>query len=159
MSTVKWLSKAEQKAWRSWIAVATKLPEALSKDLESEHGLTLTDYEILAHLSESPNHRLRMSELAKATLASRSKLSHQITRLEDLGFVERRTCNSDGRGQFAQLTPKGMRKIESAAKDHVASVRRHLVDVLGKDFLKFGKLTQVVADNLSEPKAGDSAGK
>jgi DNA-binding MarR family transcriptional regulator len=156
MSEAKWLTKAEQSAWRSWIAVATKLPEALSKDLETQHGLTLTDYEILAHLSESPNRQLRMSELAKATLASRSKLSHQITRLETLGLVERRTCNVDGRGQFAQLTPKGFRKIQAAAKDHVASVRKHLVDVLGKDFIEFGKLTQIIAENLNEIEVGES---
>ncbi|MDA0274576.1 MAG: MarR family transcriptional regulator [Actinobacteria bacterium] len=88
MSQVRWLSAAEQQAWRSWIAVSTKLPEALSKDLERTHNITLTDYEILAHLSESKQQRMRMSELAAATLASRSKLSHQIARLEELGFVE-----------------------------------------------------------------------
>ncbi|MFM1905593.1 MAG: hypothetical protein RIT32_389, partial [Actinomycetota bacterium] len=48
MSEVKWLTAKEQKAWRNWIAVATKLPEALSRDLQATHGLTLTDYEILA---------------------------------------------------------------------------------------------------------------
>jgi DNA-binding MarR family transcriptional regulator len=154
MSNVKWLSAAEQQAWRNWIAVTIKLPEALSRDLESSHGLTLTDYEILAHLSESPDRRMRMSELANATLASRSKLSHQVSRLEDLGLVERRICNADGRGQFAHLTPKGWRKIQAAARDHVSSVRRHLVDVLGKDFLELGRLTLQISKHLNSIEAG-----
>lgn len=159
MSEVKWLSTAEQKAWRNWIAVSTKLPAALSKDLEVQHGLSLTDYQILAYLSENAEHQLRMSDLAAATLASRSKLSHQISRLEDMGFVERRTCKIDGRGQYAHLTPKGLRKIQAAAKDHVQSVRRHLVDVLGRDFLEFGKLSQRVAENLNSTEAGDDTKK
>lgn len=155
MSEVKWLSPAEQKAWRNWIAASSQLPAALSRDLETQHGLSLTDYQILAYLSESPEHQLRMSELAEATLASRSKLSHQISKLEDLGYVQRRTCKVDGRGQYAHLTAKGLRKIQTAAKDHVASVRRHLVDVLGKDFLELGKLTQRIADQLTNTEAGD----
>lgn len=156
MSEVKWLTAKEQKAWRSWIAVATKLPEALSRDLQATHGLTLTDYEILAHLSESPDRSMRMSELAEATLASRSKLSHQVSRLEEMGFVERRTCAIDGRGQFAHLTNKGWRKIQSAAKDHVNSVRRHLVDVLGKEFLEFGRLTEQISTHLHNEEDANS---
>lgn len=159
MSDVKWLSPAEQKAWRSWIAVSTKLPAALSKDLEEQHGLSLTDYQILAYLSESPEHQLRMSELAAATLASRSKLSHQVNRLEELGFVERRTCKIDGRGQYAHLTTRGLRKIQVAAQDHVQSVRRHLVDVLGKEFLEFGKLSQRISEHLISIEAGDDTEK
>jgi DNA-binding MarR family transcriptional regulator len=159
MSDVKWLSSAEQKAWRSWIAVTAKLPEALSRDLERTHGLTLTDYEILSHLSEAKDHSLRMSELAAATLASRSKLSHQVARLEEMGFVQRVTCQTDGRGQFAQLTPKGMRKITAAAKDHVSSVRNHLVDVLGEEFLDFGRLTQRISEHLIADEAGEQVKK
>lgn len=155
MKSVKWLSAAEQQAWRSWIAVATKLPEALSRDLEQQHGLTLTEYEILAHLSESPQRRLRMSELAAATTSSRSKLSHQVSRLEAIGYVQRVSCTADGRGQFAQLTNKGMKKLEAAAQDHVMSVRNHLVDVLGKDFLIFGKMTQQISTHLSTDEVGD----
>lgn len=156
MSEVKWLTAKEQKAWRNWIAVATKLPEALSRDLQATHGLTLTDYEILAHLSESPDRSMRMSELAAATLASRSKLSHQVSRLEEMGLVERRTCAIDGRGQFAHLTNKGWRKIQAAAKDHVSSVRRHLVDVLGREFLEFGRLTEQISTHLHSEEDANS---
>ena len=155
MKDVKWLSPAEQKAWRSWISVATKLPESLSRDLELKHDLTLSDYEILAHLSESDGRRMRMSDLAAATTASKSKLSHQVSRLEDLGWVERVSCANDGRGQFAQLTPKGLKKIQAAAKDHVMSVRNHLVDVLGKDFLVFGKMLQQISTKLEKDNTND----
>ena len=77
----RWLSEEEQHAWRSWIAVSLLLPDRLSRDLQSSAGISLADYEILVRLSEAPNRRLRMSELAEATLSSRSRLTHQIDRL------------------------------------------------------------------------------
>jgi DNA-binding MarR family transcriptional regulator len=72
MTKPRWLSPEEQSAWRNWIAVSRLLPEQLSKDLEEEHGLSLVEYEILAILSEAPDQKLRMHELARATWASRS---------------------------------------------------------------------------------------
>ncbi|MFZ9751708.1 MAG: MarR family transcriptional regulator, partial [Candidatus Nanopelagicales bacterium] len=73
-----------------------------------------------------------------------------------MGLVERRTCTIDGRGQFAHLTNKGWRKIQAAAKDHVSSVRRHLVDVLGKEFLEFGRLTEQISTHLHSEEDANS---
>ena len=126
----RWLSDGEQRAWRAWIASSQLLLDRLSRDIQEQHGLTMADYEILVRLSESPDHRVRMSELADQTLASRSRLSHQIDRMENRGFVSREQCEDDKRGQFAVLTQLGWQTLVAAAPNHVESVRTHLVDVL-----------------------------
>jgi DNA-binding MarR family transcriptional regulator len=128
----QWLSPAEMKAWRSYIIASRHLLEALDNDL-SGHDLSMPDYEILAQLSEAPERRLRMSDLAEITLLSRSRLSHRMKVMEKAGWVKREACPSDKRGFFAVMTPKGWNAIVAAAPDHVASVRARFVDHLGSD--------------------------
>lgn len=125
----KWLSPAEMKAWRSYIIASRHLLEALDNDLDG-HDLSMPDYEILAQLSDAPDRRLRMSELAEITLLSRSRLSHRMKVMEKAGWVKREACPSDKRGFFAVMTPKGWKAIVAAAPDHVASVRSRFVDHL-----------------------------
>ncbi len=145
----RWLSEEEQHAWRSWIAVSLLLPDRLSRDLQSSAGISLADYEILVRLSEAPNRRLRMSELAEATLSSRSRLTHQIDRLEKAGWVDREPCEDDRRGAFAVMTQTGWEFLVSAAPMHVASVHERLVDVLTPaEFAEFGRLCARVAERL-----------
>jgi DNA-binding MarR family transcriptional regulator len=148
-SHTRWLSAQEQRYWRSWIAAVLLLPDQLSRDLQDQHNLTLADYEILVWLSESPDQQLRMSDLAERTLSSRSRLSHQVDRLEKAGIVERHPCVDDKRGSFAALTPVGTAILEAAAPDHVMSVRQHLVDVLTpEEFAALGSACQKVVDHL-----------
>jgi DNA-binding MarR family transcriptional regulator len=145
----KWLSLEEQKSWRAWVSATRLLNQKLSEDLEEKHGLTLGDYEILAWLSEAPEQRMRMSELAKYSLVSKSRLTHQIARLEEAGWVTRKACANDGRGLFAALTKRGYKKLVKAAPDHVSSVRRHLVDVLSAaELLNLGKSCKTVSAKL-----------
>ena len=145
----RWLSDDEQAAWRAWVAASLLLPDRLSRDLQDEAGISLADYEILVHLSESPDRRLRMSELADRTLSSRSRLSHQVDRLTDAGFVDREPCSEDRRGYFAVLTPRGWDFLVASAPTHVASVREHLVDVLTPDeFAELGRLCAKVTERL-----------
>lgn len=129
----KWLTQEEQQSWRAWISASRLLNQKLSEVLEEKHGLTLSDYEILAWLSEAPEQRLRMSELAKYSLVSKSRLTHQIARLEAEGLVTRKSCKNDGRGLYASLTKRGFNLLVKAAPDHVQSVRDNLVDVLGQE--------------------------
>lgn len=117
------------KAWRSYIIASRHLLEALDNDLDG-HDLSMPDYEILAQLSDAPERRLRMSELAEITLLSRSRLSHRMKVMEKAGWVKRESCPSDKRGFFAVMTPKGWKAIVAAAPDHVASVRSRFVDHL-----------------------------
>jgi len=145
----RWLSAEEQRLWRGWIAASMLLPDRLNRDLQERHGLTGTDYQILVELSESPDRRMRMSTLADHTLLSRSRLSHQVDRMARAGLVERQLCEADGRGMFAVLTDHGWETIVRAAPDHVASVRRHLLDVLTPaEFEAFGQACIKVAGAL-----------
>ncbi|MEU0571028.1 MarR family transcriptional regulator [Nonomuraea sp. NPDC005983] len=135
MSAPRWLSPAEQRSWRTHLALHRLLMHRLDRELQ-EHGLSLNDYEILVNLSESPERRMRMSDLADATIQSRSRLSHQISRMEAKGLVTREDCRDDRRGTFAVLTGEGWETIERVAPYHVASVREHFVDQLTDDQLE-----------------------
>ena len=134
-SATRWLSSPEMRAWRAFVTASTRLQEAFDRDL-APHGLSMPDYEVLAHLSEAPDRRLRMSELADISLISRSRLSHRMKVLEGAGWVTREMCVDDRRGFFAVMTEAGWQKIVAAAPDHVASVRRHLIDVLTTEELE-----------------------
>ena len=125
----RWLSADEQQAWRATVHLSQLLMRQLDRDLNA-HGLNGHDYEILVELSEAPDNRLRMTELADATSQSRSRLSHQITRMESRGFVRRDNCEGDKRGTFAVLTAVGIEAIKRVAPDHVENVRRHFIDRL-----------------------------
>ena len=70
MLVTRWLTEEQQKNWRAWLAASMLLNDQLSRDLQESHGLTMADYEILVRLSETPDRRLRMSELAPSSLAS-----------------------------------------------------------------------------------------
>lgn len=129
----RWLDAEEWRAWRNFIAGQALLLGRLSRDLQEQHGLAFTDYEILVRLSEQPDHRMRMSMLADEVVASKSRLSHQIARLEQDGLVRREICASDGRGVFAVLTEQGYEVLRRAAPDHLESVRAHFVDPLDAD--------------------------
>jgi DNA-binding MarR family transcriptional regulator len=130
----RWLTADEQAAWRAYIRLAKMLMRQLDRDLHP-FGLTTNDYEILVELSESPNHRLRMTELADLTAQSRSRLSHQVTRMEARGLVHRDACDGDKRGTFAVITPRGLAVIERVAPYHVESVRRHFIDQISPEHL------------------------
>lgn len=144
----RWLSDDEQRAWRTHLDVSRLLTYQLERDLQP-FGLTMNDYEILVNLSESEEHRMRMSDLASATLQSKSRLSHQITRMENAGLVRRENCESDRRGLYAVLTEQGWDTMRKVAPHHVESVRKHFIDLLAPADLEalYGSLVPV-ADHL-----------
>jgi DNA-binding MarR family transcriptional regulator len=130
----RWLSDDEQRAWGAYIRLAKMLMRQLDRDLHP-FGLSTNDYEILVELSESPGNRLRMTELADRTAQSRSRLSHQITRMELRDLVRREDCEGDKRGTFAVITARGLATIERVAPSHVDSVRRHFMDHIPEEYL------------------------
>ena len=145
----EWLNEQQQQHWRAWLAANTLLLDAFSRDLQESHGLTMADYEILVRLSESADRRMRMSDLAEATLSSRSRLSHQIDRMERAGLVERVPCPDDKRGYFAVLTTTGWDTLVAAAPCHVDSVRERIVDVLTpEEFAALGKASKRLLDHM-----------
>ncbi|MET9614151.1 MarR family winged helix-turn-helix transcriptional regulator [Kitasatospora indigofera] len=125
--TTPWLTAREQRLWRAHLEVSKLLDYQLGRELQP-HGLAINDYEILVVLSEAPERRMRMTDLATATLQSKSRLSHQITRMETAGLVLRQECPGDRRGLYAHLTGLGWETMQRVAPDHVRSVRRHFID-------------------------------
>jgi DNA-binding MarR family transcriptional regulator len=138
------------KAWRSYIIASRRLLDALDADLAG-HDLTMADYEVLAQLSDAPDRRMRMSELAKIAMVSKSRLSHRMKVMEKAGWVRREECESDKRGYFAVMTEKGWKAIVKAAPDHVDSVRNRFVDHLTvKDQEELAKIFDRVQSNLRD---------
>jgi DNA-binding MarR family transcriptional regulator len=129
-TTTRWLTEEEQRTWRLFLQACQSVFAATAAQLLRDSGLPHGYYEILVHLSETPGRALRMTELARASTYSKSRLSHAVARLEERGWVQRRDCSTDRRGQIAQLTDKGFAALAAAAPGHVDQVRRSLIDVL-----------------------------
>lgn len=137
--TTAWLSEEEQRSWRAYLLGSALLAERLDAELRT-FGLDLAEYEILVALSESPERRIRMAELAAQVHQSRSRLTHTISRLERAGLVRRTSCPTDRRGVWAELDARGLRLLEAAAPAHVTSVRRLLLDAMtAEDFEALGR--------------------
>lgn len=149
MADARWLDPHEDLAWRGWLAMADRLHSQLASDLLAESGLSYADYQILVHLSEAPGRKVRMSELAARLDWSKSRVSHQVGRMEARGLVTREDCPSDARGALAVLTDAGMAQIRGAAPGHVASVRRHFIDLLGEEDLQaLSRISRAVLEHL-----------
>ena len=134
----RWLDDDEMAFWRAYTVAAGRLNAAVDADLRAESGLTIDDYEVLVHLSEAPERRIRMSDLADRVVQSRSRLTQRIDRMVSRGFVERQQCPEDRRGTFAVLTDVGFEALAAAAPGHVESVRRHLLDHLDPAQIRAG---------------------
>jgi DNA-binding MarR family transcriptional regulator len=129
----RWLDDQEQATWRAFLGATRALMDALDRELQHEAALPHAYAEILVRLSQAPERKMRMSELADACGSSRSRLSHAVARLEESGWVRRQDCPTDRRGQLAVLTEEGYRVLVEAAPGHVEGVRRHLFDRLTKE--------------------------
>jgi DNA-binding MarR family transcriptional regulator len=127
-----WLTDAEQRSWRALIGVTTGVLAVLDAELRAEHGLSLGEYEVLARLSDEPEHSLRMTDLAGRLRLSPSGITRRIDGLVRAGLVERRQCPSDRRGSNAVLTDAGMKRLREAAPAHVRGVRAHFIDQLSE---------------------------
>src|SRR5690625_1044159 len=111
-TTTTWLSAAEQRAWRNWLAVATQLPTAMHRELQRDAELSLQDFDVLVQLSEAEGQRARVSDLAVSLQWERSRLSHHIKRMEARELIGREECADDARGAYVVLSAKGRRALE-----------------------------------------------
>lgn len=150
MATTRWLTAEQQAIWRTFLAGHARLMERLEADLRP-HGLSLAEYEVLVHLSEAPDRRLRMNELASFSRQSRSRLTHTVARMEADGLVERTTCPGDRRGILARLTEKGYEMVVAAAPDHVEGVQAVFFDVIDNgDLDAIRRAFTAVSDAVAE---------
>jgi DNA-binding MarR family transcriptional regulator len=126
------LDEREMSAWHALIRSHNRVMRRLEAELDSEQGLSLPAYEVLAHLSEAPEQRLRMSELAVHAVLSPSGLTRLVDKLAREGLVQRHRCDADARVIYAVLTPEGLQRLESAYPVHLRGVREHFLDHLSE---------------------------
>ncbi|MFJ6635203.1 MarR family winged helix-turn-helix transcriptional regulator [Streptomyces sp. NPDC091376] len=126
----RWLTPAELETWQRFSLMLHKLPTALEAQLQQDSDLRYAEYYVLAGLSDQPEHRMRMSELAVLANSEQSRLSHMMSRLERRGFVRREPDPTNGRYTHAILTDAGLAHLVEAAPGHVARVRALVYDVL-----------------------------
>lgn len=127
------LSDVQFRAWRTFLEAHSRTIESLARELRDEKDLPLAWYDVLVQLSEAPDRRLRMQELAEAILLSKSGLTRLIDRMERDGLIARQACPADRRGTFAELTPAGSRRLEEAAPTHVRGVHEHFARLFDDD--------------------------
>ncbi|MFF1559330.1 MarR family winged helix-turn-helix transcriptional regulator [Streptomyces sp. NPDC058279] len=132
----RWLTESEQQAWYAWRRMFPLVDADIARDLTRDSGLSEADYDVLSVLGSTEGHRMRISVLAHLMQWSRSRLSHQLTRMEQRGLVRREDVATDARGAEVVLTASGTGAIHTAAPLHVESVRRHLIDLLTPEQLR-----------------------
>ena len=135
-------------AWRAFLLAHARVMRALERELQDEQDLALTDYDVLVQLATAEDRRLRMSDLADRLLLSRSGATRLVDRLVAGGLVERVTCESDRRGQWAMLTDDGVARLRDATPTHLRGVAEHFVDRLDSGQLREleGMLDQVLVE-------------
>jgi DNA-binding MarR family transcriptional regulator len=136
VTDTRWLDETEMAAWRAFLSASHLLERRIEEQLKAAAGLTHPQYEILVRLADASDRRMRMTELARGVVVSKSALTYQITQLEKAGLVERTTCPSDDRGVLAVLTDAGLRCLERVAPGHLEVVRDYLIDRLTREELK-----------------------
>jgi DNA-binding MarR family transcriptional regulator len=130
------LDREELAAWRGMLRVHSDMTRVLDAELTHRHGLPLTSYEVLLFLADSPDGRMRMSELADSVLLSRSGLTRLVDRLEREGLLEREQCEEDARGYFAAITDRGRDLFTEARRTHLAGVRERFLSRFSRDDLR-----------------------
>jgi DNA-binding MarR family transcriptional regulator len=139
------LDRDELAAWRGMLRVHSDMTRVLDAELTQRHGLPLTSYEVLLFLADSPDGRMRMSELADSVLLSRSGLTRLVDRLERDGLLEREQCEEDARGYFAAITDRGRALFTEARRTHLAGVRERFLSRFSRDDLQtLGELWEKV---------------
>ncbi len=156
-SETPWLSAQEEHLWRTWSQLNNELSARLQRELQDDAQLSLSDYEVLVHLTDNAEGRVRVSDLARLLQWGTSRVSHHVTRMRRRGLVERVECVEDGRGAFVAVTPEGRTAIERAAPGHVAAVRRLVIDTLdAKDVaalnVAFDKMLAHLDDEFGDPR-------
>jgi len=129
-----WLTPKQQRAWVAYMRVQLRMNYEMNRQLQADSGLSLADYDVLVALSDN-DAGMRVSDLAAQIGWERSRLSHQLRRMEERGLTERRPSAEDGRTSNVVLTANGRRAITDAAPGHVDLVRALFFDPLPDNLL------------------------
>lgn len=141
MTETRWLNEDEQRMWRRYRDVNQLLELAVERQLQRDAAMSMSDYGVLVCLSEASGDGLRARELGAALGWDRSRVSHQVRRMEGRGLVSKGTCAEDGRGTVVTLTREGARAIAEVAPKHVDKVRELFIDTVSEE--EVHQLTEV----------------
>jgi DNA-binding MarR family transcriptional regulator len=130
------VTPTEWEAWRAFLDMRRRLDLTLERQLQHDAEISGSDFGVLVTLFEAPKKQLRAGELGEILGWEKSRVSHQVSRMEKRGLVERRLCNEDARGTWVGMTPDGSRAVLGAMRDHAATLRRHFFDVLTPEELE-----------------------
>lgn len=130
MADVRWLDGREARAWRALQSMQLRLTGRLARDLAATSQLSYSDYLVLVALTDRPDGRMRLFELATVLGWEKSRLSHHVARMAERGLVAKERCGEDRRGAYVVVTKGGRKAIEAAAPRHVEAVRRLFIDRL-----------------------------
>lgn len=123
----------EWAAWRAFNRMRIQLDRVLADRLEANAGISSSDYVVLLVLFEAEDRRLRAARMAGLLAWEKSRLSHQLTRMEQRGLVRREDCDDDLRGKWVVLTNDGRRAVLKAMRDHNRAIREYFFDVVSDE--------------------------
>ena len=151
MHEAPWLDEREERAWRSLQFMQMRLEGELARQLAADSGLSYPDYVVLVALTDRPDGRMRLFELADVLGWEKSRLSHHVGRMANRGLVTKEKCGADRRGAYVVISARGRREIAAAAPGHVGAVRRLFVDRLSPAQLDaIGDAAETVLASLDE---------
>lgn len=154
MSGTRWLDDDQQRAWRAYLGMQSRLAAELNRQLQADSGLSLADYDVLVQLTDAPDGRLRPYELQRELDWEQSRLSHHLSRMQRRGLIRREECGDDGRGAYVRLTDAGRQAIDAAAPGHVDTVQRLIFDALtSEQVTALHRIATQVLDRLTPPPA------
>ncbi|MFC6146431.1 MarR family winged helix-turn-helix transcriptional regulator [Corynebacterium nasicanis] len=158
-SDVRWLNDDEQALWRLILAGMRKIDRVMDDTLQACSDLSTSEFSVLVSLSEAEDQSLRLRDLCAGLEWDRSRTSHQITRMERRGLVDKRRSEGDGRGVIVSLTEEGMSRLRSAAPEHVEVVRRIIFDhMTPEQHAQLSSFMQQVVDVNNVPGHPDYCG-
>ncbi len=150
MKKTRWLRDDERQAWKNFVLMQFQLLALLGREL-TDTGLSFQDYSVLAELSDRPEYQARLTELGRQLGWEKSRISHQVTRMEQRGLLAKVKCPTDLRGWNVKLTDEGHAAIVAAAPAHVATVRKNFIDLLTADQIEvLQQITTTVLEALPE---------
>lgn len=154
MTETRWLDEREERTWCGYLTMHAQLTARLHRQLQADSGVSLADFSVLVELTDRPDGRARIVELASALQWEKSRLSHHLGRMQRRGLIAREECPEDARGAFAVLTAHGREVIERAAPCHVDTVRKLFFDALTPE--QIDSLDTIAATVLARLNDGDS---
>lgn len=146
------VTENEWAGWRAFYLMRRQLDLALERQLQADAHISAPEYELLLALYGAPGKQLRVGEIGERIGWEKSRVSHQVSRTEKRGLVERRECDSDARGVWIVLTNEGRRAVLGATRDHTAAIRRYFFDVLTEEELAvLSDISARVLDAIDPP--------